>query len=113
MEKEKVFLERLNACIEAHLGDPEYDVPKLSRDMAMSRVQLHRKLKSLGEPPPSLFIRAYRLSRAKIMLKSSDDTVAQIAYQTGFNDPAYFSNCFKETFGASPSEWRKGNLHMF
>lgn len=113
VEKEKVFLERLNACIEAHLGDPEYDVPKLSRDMAMSRVQLHRKLKSLGEPPPSLFIRAYRLSRAKIMLKSSDDTVAQIAYQTGFNDPAYFSNCFKETFGASPSEWRKGNLHMF
>lgn len=113
VEKEKVFLERLNACIEAHLGDPDYDVPKLSRDMAMSRVQLHRKLKSLGEPPPSLFIRAYRLSRAKIMLKSSDDTVAQIAYQTGFNDPAYFSNCFKETFGASPSEWRKGNLHMF
>ncbi|MBL7783071.1 MAG: response regulator [Saprospiraceae bacterium] len=107
IEKEKAFLEQLNAAIEVHLSDSEYDVSRLSRDMAMSRMQLHRKLKTLGEPSPALYIRAYRLSRAKTLLTSTDDTVAQIAYQTGFNDPAYFSNCFREAYDVSPSEWRK------
>jgi len=105
--KEHAFLKEIHARIEANLSEPSYDVPRLSQELMMSRMQLYRKLKALGETSPALFIRSYRLARAQELLKTTDQTVAEIAFSTGFNDPAYFSNCFRDAVGKTPSEWRQ------
>ena len=78
----------------------------IARDMNMSSVQLYRKLKAIANITPSLFVRAVRLKRAAQLLQSTDLKVSEIAYEVGFNDPAYFSRAFKEEFGQSPSEFK-------
>ena len=90
-----------------HLDEP-YGVGQLARDLHLSESQLCRKLKALGTASPALFVRSHRLGRAATLLTTTDLPIAEIGYRTGFNDPAYFANCFHKEFGKSPSEWRKG-----
>ncbi len=106
VQKENEFLRRVRALIDAHLDDDSYDIHHLCQDMTMSRMQLHRKLTALGAPSAALFIRAHRLQQAQLLLHTTELTIAEVAFRTGFSDPAYFSRCFRETFGTSPSEWR-------
>ncbi len=108
VQKENEFLTRVWAGVDAHLDDERYDIGQLCQDLAMSRMQLHRKLTALGAPSAALFVRAQRLARARDLLKTTDLTVAEVAFRTGFSDPAYFTRCFREAFGESPSDWRKG-----
>ena len=107
MQKENEFLARVRACVDEHLDDERYDIGQLCHDLAMSRMQLHRKLTALGAPSAALFIRAQRLARGQELLKTTDLTVAEVAFRTGFTDPAYFTRCFREEYGQSPSDWRK------
>jgi AraC-like DNA-binding protein len=102
--REKQFLKRLDEMIDMHLAEDEYSVEELSRDMAMSRMQLHRKLKALTDTSASLYIRSIRLDRGKQMLDEGLYNVSEVAYRVGFNSPTYFSTCFSERFGFPPSE---------
>ncbi len=106
LQKENEFLHRMRAFVDAHLDDEHYDISQLCQDIAMSRMQLHRKLTALGAPSAAVFIRNHRLTRAQDFLKTTELTVAEVAFKTGFSDPAYFSRCFREAFGKSPSTWR-------
>lgn len=108
VQKENEFLGRVKAFVDTHLDDEHYDIAQLCRDLSMSRMQLHRKLTALGAPSAALFVRAHRLRHALTMLKETDLSVSEIAFRTGFSDPAYFSRCFRETFGVAPSAWRNG-----
>jgi AraC-like DNA-binding protein len=74
----------------------------------MSRMQLHRKLTALGGQSAALFIRSHRLRHARQLLETTALSVSEIAYASGFADPAYFTRCFKEEFGMTPSEWKRG-----
>jgi len=76
----------------------------LANKVAMSRSQLHRKLTALLGQSPSDLIRQTRLHRAKSLLEQKAGTPSEIAFQVGFNSHTYFSKCFKEVFGVSPSE---------
>ena len=73
--------------------------------MQMSRTQMHRKLNALFGVSTSEFIRTQRLKLAKELLKKSGATIAEIAYQVGFNTPSYFNKCFKGKFGCTPNEY--------
>ena len=73
--------------------------------MLISRTQLHRKLKAIVGMSSSEFIRNQRLKLALPLLKNSDATIAEIAYQIGFNTSSYFIKCFKETYGCTPNEY--------
>jgi len=108
--REKLFFNRLNEIIELHLAEEEYSIEDLSRDMAMSRMQLHRKLKALTTTSTSLYIRSIRLNHGKRMLEEGLYNVSEVAYLVGFNSPTYFSTCFSEQFGFPPSEVKK---HLF
>ena len=70
----------------------------------MSRSQLHRKLNALIGKGPSQLIRSFRLTRAHDLLKVNAATLAEIAYTVGFSSPSYFSKCFREQFGYTPSD---------
>jgi AraC-like DNA-binding protein len=70
----------------------------------MSRSQLHRKLIALTGQSPSEVLRTTRLLRAKELLVKKAATPSEIAFKVGFNSHTYFSKCFKEEFGISPSQ---------
>jgi AraC-like DNA-binding protein len=67
---------------------------------------LYRKLKAVNGKSVSIFIREIRLSVAKNLLSSSDLNISEIAYQCGFNDPAWFSRVFKAKYNVSPRKFR-------
>jgi len=106
--KENEFLARIRNLLDARLNDARYDIEALCRDLAMSRMQLHRKLTALGASSAALFIRSHRLRHARQLLENTKFTISEIAYDSGFSDPAYFTRCFKEEFGKAPSEWKRG-----
>ena len=105
-EDEK-FLSKIISIIEEHLNNFDFDVSKLTDKMALSRVQLFRKLKALTDQSPSEFIRTVRLKRAAQLLDKGFGNIAEVTYQVGFNNLSYFAKCFRELFGTSPSDYAK------
>lgn len=89
---------RMNCC--------ELSVEELSRELGMSRVHLYKKLLFITGKSPIEFIRIIRLKRAAQLLRESQLSVSEIAYQVGFNNPKYFSKYFKEEFGVLPSSYK-------
>ena len=104
---DKGFVSRFKSLVEERMKDAELNVEDLGRNMGMSRVQLYRKLKSLTNYSPNELLRQMRLKKAASLLASSDMTVAEIAYEVGFSSPSYFTKCYKEQFGESPTEFLK------
>jgi signal transduction histidine kinase/DNA-binding response OmpR family regulator len=105
--KEHEFLQKIRTIIDKNLSDETYDMTRLSRDLALSRMQIHRKLTALTGTSASHFVRSHRLEKARQLIESTELTIAEIAYATGFSDHAYFTKCFKEEFGKTPSDTRK------
>ncbi|MBN8825706.1 MULTISPECIES: two-component regulator propeller domain-containing protein [unclassified Spirosoma] len=102
---EELFVQKAISIIEAHIDDAHFDVEQLEEAMNMSRMQLYRKLKSILNLSGAEFIRQVRLKRALQLLESGHYNVSEVAWQVGFNDPAYFSRCFKKEFGKAPQEF--------
>lgn len=101
------FLQKTINIIESHFEDEQFSVEKLAEKVNMSVSQLNRKLNALIDQPAGQLIRSLRLQRAADLLKKKTGSVAEICYQVGFNDQAYFSRSFKKQFGCSPSEYKK------
>ena len=99
------FVKKVMTVIEQYMEDTSFSVDVLASEMAMSNTQLYRKLKSLTGFTPNELIRNTRLERAASLLRQRAGNVADIAYLVGFNNLSYFSKCFKEKFGVSPSEF--------
>ena len=104
---DKDFVSRFKSLVEEKMRDPELNVEDLGKDMGLSRVQLYRKLKSLTNYAPNELLRQARLKKATSLLASSEMTVAEIAYEVGFSSPSYFTKCYKEQFGESPTDFLK------
>ncbi len=101
-----IFLQKLRDAVLENIGDPSLNVEQLSRAVLLSTSQLYRKLAALTGEPPNTFIRKIRLHRAMEMLKTTELTISEIAYDVGFNDPNYFSRAFSKEFGEPPSTYR-------
>ena len=99
------FLERLQKVLDEKLVESSYSIEDFSKAVGMSRMQLHRKLKALTGLSATEFIRSQRLKLAAQLLKKSEINVSQVGYTVGFNDHAYFSKCFKEMYGCTPTEF--------
>lgn len=105
--KEAAFLTNINRCILENLEDEKFDANALSDVMAVSRAQLFRRLKSLTGNSPGYYIRTIRLEKAKELLETTDLTVSEAAYKTGFNSPSNFTKVFSEKYGITPSQLRR------
>lgn len=104
---EDAFLKKVNQTIEDHLDEASFDTGQLCQKMGLSQSQLFRKVKALTNKSIVIYIRSYRLHRAKELLLSSNQTISEIAYEVGFTDPSYFTRAFSKEFGVPPSETRK------
>ena len=101
------FIGRLEKIMETRLTDSDLSSEKFAELMHVSRMQLHRKLKSLFGVSTSEFIRNERIKAAVKLLGKENLSVSEIAYSVGFNDVYYFSKCFKDIYGVSPQNYRK------
>ena len=111
--KNDEFINKIVEEINNHLDDSDFQTEQLARAIHLSESQLYRKLKALTDMTPNDFIRNMRLIRASDLLAKKAGNVAEIAYQTGFNNLSYFSKCFREKFGVPPSEFNKTvNNHL-
>jgi len=102
---DQLFIQKTWDVAEQHFSDPEFNVESFSQEMAISRVHLHRKLKALIDHTASEFLRTYRLNKAAEKLTNKEATVSEIAYDVGFSTVQYFSKCFFDQFGISPTEY--------
>ncbi|MDO3628948.1 two-component regulator propeller domain-containing protein [Mucilaginibacter sp. BT774] len=91
--------------IEKNMSNDRLSVEELSREMAMSRVSLYKKLLMLTGKSPLEFIRSVKMKRAAQLLASGQMTIAMVSYEVGFNSPTYFTRTFKEEFKLLPSEY--------
>jgi len=99
------FLKQALEAVEKQIDNADFSVEDLSREMCMSRVTFYRKIVSLTGRSPLEFIRLIRLKRAAQLLDRSGMSIAEIAYQVGFNDPKIFTKFFKEEFNTLPSQY--------
>lgn len=106
-EVDKGFVEKLKALIEEKMSNSDLSVEDLGAELGLGRVQLYRKTKSLTGYAPNELLRIARLRKAASLLASSEKTVAEITYEVGFSSPSYFTKCYKDYFGESPSEFLK------
>jgi signal transduction histidine kinase/DNA-binding response OmpR family regulator len=99
------FLGRVREAVEQRMADAHLETASLARELAMSRMQLNRKLHALTGRSTHDFIRHLRLVRAAEMLRTHSGTVTEIAYAVGFNNLSHFAVAFRQEYGSRPSDY--------
>src|SRR6187455_2787851 len=112
LSRDEVFLKKITEAVLNNLENEQFGVTELSEAVAISRFQLHRKLKLLKGKSVSQFIRELRLSEAMKMLRADAGTTSEIGYRVGFTSPSYFNKCFHDFYGYSPGEVKKRNMDL-
>lgn len=103
-----LFISKAYEILDQNFDDPDFNAISFQKSMNMSHSGLYRKLKQLTGKSSNEFIRDYRLKRATQIIKQDTGLlISEISIKSGFNDPKYFSKCFKEAYGFSPTEFAK------
>lgn len=100
------FMKRVMEIMNNQMDNSDFIIDEFAKKLGMGRTVFYQKLKSLTGLSPIDFVREMRIKRAKQLAESGEYNVSTIAYMTGFNDPKYFSKCFKKRYGVSPSEFQ-------
>ena len=101
------FMEKVMEFMEEQMDNAELTIDEFAERLMLSRTIFYRKLKSIIGLTPVDFIREIRIKRAVQLIDSGEYNFSQVAYMTGFNDPKYFSKCFKKVIGITPSEYKE------
>ena len=104
---DELLMEKAVRTVEANLTEPDFDVAALAEAMNMSRSTLTRKLKAITGHTPLDFIRHIKMKHARRMLQDPQRSVTEVAATLGYLNRKYFTSCFKEEFGETPSEFQK------
>lgn len=100
------FYVRFVEIFKADMGNPELNVDMIASKMGFERSQFYRKIKSLTNYAPVELIRRLRLQRGRELLITTEKTIGEIAYEIGFSTPAYFTKCYRDAYGETPSQAR-------
>lgn len=106
-EQDKIFLSKINQIIDTHLDNPNLNADYIAVQLFLSRSQLYRKIQAHTQLSVAIYVRNYRLQKAKEMLQETDHSIREIAFSCGFNHPKYFSRVFSERYAYSPSNYRE------
>jgi len=104
---EDKFINLLNKALEENYKNAEFSVEQLCRLLNISRTNLHRKLKALTDLSTTAYVNTFKLKKAEELFHKSHLNIGEIAFESGFNDPKYFSRVFTQYFKCSPTEYRK------
>ncbi len=103
-QREDAFLTKFRNFIEKSMGDSDLNVETIGAELGLSRVQLYRKIKALTGLSPVELLRTARLQKGRDLLQTTNKNISEVAYEVGFTAPSYFTKCFKDEFGISPSD---------
>ena len=100
------FMDKLVQIITENMDNCDFSVDNMALAVDMSRSNFFRKLKSITGQSPIDFLKQMKMKRAVQLIESKEYNISEIAYMTGFNDAHYFSKCFKQAYGISPTEYK-------
>lgn len=106
-DPDRGFVEKLRTLIARNLHRADFTVEELGEQVGLSRVQLYRKTKALCGYAPNELLRQARLKKAASLLAATEKTIAEVAFEVGFNSPSYFAKCYREYFGENPNDFLK------
>lgn len=106
-QKEQELIEKITAAIENHLSETDFDLNRLAETVSLSKSTLHRRIKTITGMTPGEFIHNVKMKKACDLIKSKGQTIAEVAYSLGFSDPKYFTKCFKDEFGITPTKYKQ------
>lgn len=104
---DRKFMDKVMETIEKHLDNGDLTVEDIANEVNMSRSVFFKKLKTLTGLSPVEFLREIRMKRAAQLIETEEYNMAQIAYMVGLNDSHYFSKCFKQQYGMTPTEYKE------
>ncbi|MCK9159208.1 MAG: helix-turn-helix domain-containing protein [Bacteroidaceae bacterium] len=102
-----LFMKKIIQVVEDNLSESDFNVAMLAEKVNMSRSTLTRKLKDITGRTPLDFIRQVKMKHARQMLEDRNKTIYEVALMIGYFDRKYFTSCFKQEFGMTPSEYQK------
>lgn len=102
---DKQFVEKVIKVIEENISDSDFSVDQLCDQLFLGQRQVYRKINAITGLTVSEFIKEIRLKRAEQLILRKSGTISEIAFQVGFNNPKYFSKCFKQQFGVTPVQY--------
>lgn len=105
-EQDSLFVKRLDSIVYSRLGEQDLSVDKVAGLLHLGRTTFYKKVRGTTGYTPNEYIRVIRLRKAAELLKEGEKNVSEVAYAVGFDNPYYFSKCFKEQFGMPPSQYR-------
>lgn len=105
-EQDSLFVKRLDCIVYSRLGEQDLSVDKVAGLLHLGRTIFYKKVRGTTGYTPNEYIRVIRLRKAAELLKEGEKNVSEVAYAVGFDNPYYFSKCFKEQFGMPPSQYR-------
>lgn len=108
-KEDRAFIDKAVDLLSLSFSDEDYTPDRLASELAISRVQLYRRLRSIADTTPGEFIRSFRLERAMQMLVHTDKTIQEIMTDCGFHNKAYFYRIFQKQTGCTPKDFRKNN----
>lgn len=100
------FYNRFLNLFQTEMGDADLSVDAIASKMGFERSQFYRKIKALTNYAPVELMRKLRMQRGRVLITSTDKTISEIAYEIGFSSPAYFTKCYRDAYGMTPSEAR-------
>lgn len=105
---EQELLRQVLATIEQNVDNADFSISMLRKEIHISNTMLYRKVKALTGFSPNELLKSIRMKKAYSLLSSKLYNVSEVAYKVGFDNPRYFSRCFKTQFGQNPSDFKHG-----
>lgn len=100
--KDQSFVNKLRTIVQNGMSDSDFSVERIGEKIGLSRVQLYRKVKAITGMTPVELLRKARLNKAQQLLRTTDKSISEVAYECGFTSPSYFNKCFKDEYGVTP-----------
>ena len=106
-DRDEEFMKEVMAWFGQNIENSDLTIDQLASHLGLGRTTMYNKLKSLTGKSPVELLKEYRITKAKLLLRTGQFSVSEVAYKVGFSDPGYFSRCFREQFRMSPAEYLK------
>lgn len=106
-DNDRIFLDEMVAAIESHLQDTDFKLDSLAGELRLSKSTMNRKIKAMTGLTPMDFVKNIRIKLACRLLLQPGMNISEVAYAVGFSDPKYFTKCFKEECGLTPTQYQQ------
>jgi len=104
-QNDRDFVAKLNAIINQMVSNPNADISQIPSMMEMPKNAFYLRCNEVLHATPSTILQDMRIECAKRLMEEGNNSVKEVSYKVGFNDPKYFSKVFKSKLGMTPTQY--------